>query len=85
LKSDQYWDFYGFGQAGIWMWDGGGFYEDESVFGLGASGGFEWDWISINPKLPPVYWNIELEIGIMSFDYYNFSTLNIGIGAHYRF
>jgi len=85
FKSDQYWDFYGYGQAGIWMWDGGGYFSDETIFGFGGGAGIEWDWRVLSPDLPPIYWNLELGLGFINFDNYNFSSINIGLGVHYRF
>ena len=85
FNSDEHWDAYGFGSLGMWTWDGSGGFDDETVFGLGAGVGIEYDWRALAPTLPPVYWNLELGFNIASFDNYDFSSVGIGVGAHYRF
>jgi len=84
FKSEEYWDLYGYGQAGIWMWDGG-YVGSETAFGIGGGAGIEWDWRAINKDLPPVYWSIELGLTAVSMDYYDFAMLGLGFGGHYRF
>ncbi|MBU1487235.1 hypothetical protein KKH56_04195 [bacterium] len=86
LQSDKYWEMYGFGQAGVWMWGGGRGYDSETTFGFGGGAGVEGDWRALSPKLPPLYWNIEAGLGVISWENYSgFSIFNFGSGVHYKF
>lgn len=86
VKSDNYWDMYGFGTVGVWVWDGGPYFESETAVGFGGGAGIEWDWRAIAPDLPPLYWSLEAGLGVVNFDNYTgFSTFSLGGGVHYRF
>jgi hypothetical protein len=85
LKSDTHWDAYAYGSAGMWSYDSSFDDFDENVFVFGSGVGIEYDWRAFAPELPPVYWNLELGLNVGSFDYYDFSALSFGVGAHYRF
>jgi len=90
FQEDEFWDLYGYGMIGVWSYRGLTFSNNrqtETVLGLGAGAGFQYDWRAYNPTLPPIAWNIELGIGFVDFDQvnYNFSTIMFGAGVHYRF
>lgn len=90
---------YGYGMLGAWSYKGLEFVDEddpwnwdlrettETVFGMGAGVGVEYDWRGMNRNLPAVAWN--LEIGISRIDFqdvdFDFSALMIGTGAQYRF
>lgn len=83
LQDEGDWSTYAFGSTGIWTWDSS--YYSETAFGVGAGAGVEWDWRSFNSSLPPITWNIELGLGLVSFDRYNFGAFSFGTGARYHF
>jgi len=87
FKSADYWDLYGFGQVGMWVWDGGTYYETQTQtsFGIGGGAGIEWDWRALSKDLPPISWNCEIGFSTASFDFYDYSPIDFGIGGHYRF
>ena len=90
FQEDQFWDLYGYGMAGAWSYRGftiNNNRQTETVLGLGAGVGFQYDWRAFNPDFPPIAWNIELGLGFVDFKEvnYNFSTIMFGAGVHYRF
>ena len=94
FRKEAYWDMYGYGMIGAWSYTGlevgAGLTlkkTTETVLGFGAGVGIEYDWRGWDAKLPPIFWNLELGIGMVNFDKvdYNFSTLLLGAGIHYRF
>lgn len=90
FQEEDYWDLYGYGMAGAWSYRGfavNNNRQTETVLGLGAGAGFQYDWRAYNSDFPPIAWNIELGIGFVDFKEvnYNFSTIMFGAGVHYRF
>jgi|GEM_PF-599946 len=91
FQEEDYWDLYGYGMIGVWSYQGFAIANNnrqrETVLGLGAGAGFQYDWRAYNPEFPPIAWNIELGIGFVDFKEvnYNFSTIMFGAGVHYRF
>ena len=85
FKKDQFWDMYGFGSLGLWTWDGYGSFADESVVGIGGGAGFEYDLRGLDRSFIPLFVSAELGLNIASFDHYNFSSLGLGVGVHYKF
>jgi hypothetical protein len=87
FQQEEQWNLYGYGLLGIWRYSFSAFgiSESESAVGFGLGAGLEYDWRAWNETLPPIYWNIELGLGIVDMDHYNFSTIMIGAGLHYRF
>ncbi len=85
LKTDEFWEFYGFAQAGIWTWDGSFLRDSQTVFGFGGGAGFEYDIRGFDENFPPVFISSEVGLAFVDFDYYSFSTFGFGLGAHYRF
>lgn len=85
FRKENFWNLYGYGMVGAWSYSLVG--ESETVPGFGAGAGIEYDWRGWNPELPSISWNLELGLGVVNFDKvnYNFSTLLIGAGVHYRF
>jgi hypothetical protein len=85
FQREDYWNLYGFGMLGVWNYSIGSVSETVPGFGLGA--GISYDWRAFNADLPPLFWNLELGLGIVNFDEvnYNFSTFMFGAGVHYRF
>lgn len=85
FRQEDNWNLYGYGMIGIWNY--GAFGVSETVVGFGAGAGIEYDWRAFDPDLPPLFWNIELGLGVANFDKvaYDFNTLLIGVGVHYRF
>jgi hypothetical protein len=84
FKQDDYWNFYGYGMAGLWRHGRFGTI-NESALGLGAGAGFQFDWRGFDDDLPPILWNIELGGAFIDFDHYNYSPIVFGGGFHYRF
>ena len=94
FRKESNWNIYGYGMTGAWSYTGFRVGEafaieetTETVLGFGAGAGIEYDWRAWNAELPPVVWNLELGVGVVDFDQvnYNFSTLLLGAGVHYRF
>ncbi len=91
FKKTNYWNLYGYGIIGAWSYTGletGGLDEiTETTLGFGGGVGFEYDLRVWDEEMPPIFWNIELGIGVASFDKvdHDFSTLAFGAGIHYRF
>jgi hypothetical protein len=94
FKKEDQWELYGYGMVGAWSYDGvrvgtGPIFENytETVLGFGAGAGIEYDWRALAPDLPPLFWNVELGIGVADFNEvdYNFNALLLGVGVHYRF
>jgi hypothetical protein len=85
FQREDFWNLYGYGMLGAWHYSIGSLSETVLGFGLGA--GVEYDWRAFNSELPPIFFNLELGIGFVDFDKvpFNFSTLMIGAGLHYRF
>ncbi len=90
FQEDRYWDLYGYGMIGAWSyrgWTTSLNRRTETVLGLGAGAGFQYDWRAFVPDFPPIAWNFEL--GLIYADFsevnYSLSTIMIGAGVHYRF
>lgn len=90
FQEDQYWDLYGYGMIGAWSyrgWTSSLNRSTETVLGLGAGAGFQYDWRAFVPDFPPIAWNLEL--GLIYADFndinYSLSAIMIGAGVHYRF
>ena len=93
FRKEPYWNTYGYGMIGVWSypwykWEGWNFVEKtETTMGFGAGVGIDYNWQGWSPDLPPIWWNLELGIGMVEFEDadYNFSTIMFGVGVHYRF
>jgi len=86
LKQEKMWKAYGFAGAGLWMWDSGfSSLDSETVLGVSGGAGIEYDWRSMGKELPPITWHLELGLGIVNFDNYNFSSFGMGAGGMYHF
>lgn len=94
FKKEDDWEIYGYGMIGAWSYDGVRVRSlfvlekyTETVIGFGAGAGIEYDFRALSPDLPPLFGNVELGIGIVDFNKvnYDFNTLLIGLGVHYRF
>ncbi len=86
FRDETYWDLYGFGMLGLWTYNYGfNRQSTESSLGLGAGAGIQYDWRAWNDELPPIYWNVELGLGYVNLDRYNFGSVLFGTGVHYRF
>lgn len=83
FQHEDDWNLYGYGMLGIWTHSFIG--ETFSSIGFGFGAGLEYDWRAFSEDLPPLFWNLELGVGFVDLDHYNFSTLMIGVGVHYRF
>jgi len=90
FQEERYWDLYGYGMIGAWSYRGWTSIQNrrtETVLGLGAGAGFQYDWRAFVPDFPPIAWNLEL--GLIYADFkevnYSLSTIMIGAGVHYRF
>jgi len=102
FKKEPTWNVYGYGTLGIWRCTG---YDvnswdlnktTETVLGLGAGAGIEYDWLilwkAVFPKLsetslPPLFFNLELGLSSIKFKKIeeDFSDIIFGAGVHYRF
>ena len=86
FKKEQFYNMYGYGSLGLWTWDSDHhLYDDESVVGVGGGAGFEYDLRGLDSTFIPLFVNAELGLNIASFDHYNFSSLGVGVGLHYKF
>lgn len=96
FSREQAYSPYGFGSIGLWRTTTvatTSLFEaterTESVLGFGAGGGIEFDWQELvspdDDSFPPVFGNVEVGLGIVNFEHYDFSALMIGGGLHYRF
>jgi len=94
FKQEKAYDVYGFGMLGLFTYSGRSLniatfqYEDttETAFGFGAGAGIEANWQQWLPEMPPVYFNLEIGFGSISFDsLYSFTSVMMGGGLHYRF
>ncbi len=93
FRKEPYWNAYGYGTIGRWSYPGYKWEEwdlveiTETTMGFGVGVGIEYDWRGWDPKLPPIFGNVEIGFGKVEFDEvdYDFSTLMWGGGLHYRF
>ena len=86
FQEKEYWGSYAFGSVGIWSWNSDIYgIDDETAFGFGAGVGIEYDWRAFGYQLPPVSWNLELGLGLVNFENYDFNAFSIGAGARYKF
>lgn len=83
FHHEDFWNAYGYGMLGLWTYSLLG--QSESAIGFGFGAGLEYDWRGFNEDLPPLFWNLELGVGIVNLDLYNFSSFMLGVGVHYRF
>lgn len=88
FRREENYNFYGYGMLGIFRHKTWGLHdkyilkwETETVAGFGLGGGVEYFF----EGLPEIGWNAELGIGIVDFEYYDFSAFMFGLGAHYYF
>ncbi len=76
---------YGYGMLGAFMHKSWvtleGKDKTETILGLGAGVGIEYYF----DGLPEIGWNAEIGFGLVDFDYYDFSAIMFGLGAHYYF
>lgn len=81
FKDEGLYSLYGFGGLGLWTWDSGvSSIDDETVIGFNAGAGVEYE------VVPKILVSAELGLGVVNFDNYGgFSSLGLGLGAHYRF
>lgn len=84
FQEEQYWNLYGYGMLGVWTYNYIGS-RRESSLGIGAGAGIQYDWRAWNDELPPLFWNLELGLGFVNLDHYNFNSVMLGTGVHYRF
>lgn len=86
FREEPYWEMYGFGMLGVWTYNYGfNRRNTETSLGIGAGAGIQYDWRVLDDQLPPIFWNLELGLGFVNFDNYNFGNILIGTGVHYRF
>lgn len=83
FHNDDAWNAYGYGMLGLWTHTF--LNRSYSAVGFGLGAGIEYDWRAFDENLPPLFWNLELGLGFVNLDYYNFSTFMFGVGVHYRF
>ncbi|MCK8825716.1 porin family protein [Fuchsiella alkaliacetigena] len=84
FQEDEYWRMYGYAGAGIWRYD----YtttSTETSFGVAGGAGYEYDWQAFDEDFPPLSSTVELGIGLVDLDYYDFTAITFGVGTHYRF
>ena len=88
-----FWNAYGYGAIGAWSYpykvleSGKLVKKTETVLGFGAGVGIEYNWQALARELPPLWWNVEVGLGIVKFEkaVYDVSTITLGLGVHYRF
>jgi hypothetical protein len=87
FQTEDKYDLYGFGTAGLWSYDYS--IDTENVIGFGGGAGIELDWRRIltpdDNSFPPLFSSIDIGFVVADFEYYDFSGLVIGGGIHYRF
>jgi len=86
FKKEQFYNMYGYGSLGLWTWDSDySGWKDESVVGVGGGAGIEYDLRGLDSSFIPLFVNAELGLNIASFDHYDFSSVGLGLGVHYKF
>lgn len=80
FKKKPDFDLYAFGSAGIYRYDY--YLGNESVFGFGAGAGLEYDLSKALDGLPLTV-SGEIGFGLVSFDYYSYGAIGLGVGIHY--
>jgi len=85
FQKEKDYNLYGYGAVGFWSWGGTKAFKSESNVGFGLGAGLEYDLRKVLGNAVPLFWNIELGANIVSFDNYDFSTVGIGGGLHYKF
>ncbi|RUM64628.1 MAG: hypothetical protein DSZ05_07215 [Sulfurospirillum sp.] len=86
FTKERFYNMYGYGSIGLWTWDSDYVgWEDESVVGIGGGAGIEYDLRGLDSSFIPLFVNAELGLNIASFDHYDFSSIGIGVGLHYKF
>jgi len=84
FREEPGWNAYGYGSFGMYNYTAGTI--DESKTGFGAGVGIEYDWqMRFGEDAPPLTSNLEIGIGSVNFDYYDYSTFSFGVGTHYKF
>lgn len=85
-------DLYGYGGISVYRYSANlgilGGSVSENVFGAGFGAGIEAGLRKLfkDEEFPPIFVNAELGLALATFEYYGgFSTLALGLGAHYRF
>jgi len=86
IKQAEDYKFYGYGTVGFWSYDYSilGKSDTETSVGFGGGGGIEYDMAKYLDGIPLTF-NLELGIGIVNLDHYNFSAVSFGAGMHYWF
>jgi hypothetical protein len=86
FKKEAFYNLYGYGSLGLWTWDSDyASWDDESVVGFGGGAGFEYDLRGIDRSFIPLFVNAELGLNIANFDHYNYNSIGLGLGVHYKF
>ncbi len=97
FRREPYWNTYGYGMIGAWWYsyrelEGWTWKEKtETALGLGGGVGIEYNWQALwGPDLPPIWWNLEVGLGVLKFELgwlgrLDYSGLWLGCGGHYRF
>ncbi len=92
FNRNQNYDLYGYGGVSLYRYSVNlgilGGRVSENVFGAGFGAGVEAGLPRLfkDEDFPPIFVNAELGLALASFQYYgSFSTLSLGLGAHYRF
>ena len=87
FQTEDKYDLYGFGTAGMWSYDYS--VDTENVVGFGGGAGVELDWRRIltpeDNSFPPLFSSIDIGFVLANFEHYDFSGVTIGGGFHYRF
>ncbi len=84
FKKGDHYDLYGYGDAGMLVWDGSRYYDSESVATFGAGAGGELDLRKFDPDFIPLFVNLELGLSHGSFKNYSYSAFGWGLGIHYK-
>jgi hypothetical protein len=87
FKREKSYDLYGYGEAGLIQWDGGGsLFASESVPTFGAGAGIEWSLSKVLGNDLPLFISLEAGYAVASFENYGtYSGLDFGGGIHYKF
>ena len=84
FRDEPGWNAYGYGSVGMYNYTAGSI--DENTTGFGAGVGIEYDWQSrFSEEAPPLTSNIEIGIGSVDLEYYEYSSFSFGVGTHYKF
>ncbi len=84
FKKGDHYDLYGYGDAGMLVWDGNYYQKSESTATFGGGIGGELDLRKFDPEFIALFVNVEAGLSMASFENYSYSAFGWGLGIHYK-